>query len=485
MILKREFYINGAWVAPKAARDCVVIDPSTEDTCAMISLGDQADTDAAVAAAKAALPGWAATPPATRRAFVVGILAQYETRVEEMARAISLEMGAPIDMSRDSQAPCLPWHLKNFLTAFDHIEWVRPLGPHAPNDRIALEPIGVVGLITPWNWPMNQVTLKVIPALLAGCTCVLKPSEESPLSSLLFAEFCHDAGVPAGVFNLINGDGPGVGSQLSAHPDVEMISFTGSTRAGRAISVAAAQTLKRVTLELGGKGANLIFADADDRAVERGVRHMMNNSGQSCNAPSRMLVERAAYDRAVEIAAEVASSIKVGPASEPGKHIGPVVNKRQWEQIQGYIQKGIDEGARLVAGGLGLPEGMNKGFYVRPSVFADVVPGMTIEKEEIFGPVLSIIPFDTEAEAVAIANNTPYGLTNYVQSQDGARRNRLARVLKSGMVEMNGKSRGAGSPFGGVKASGRAREGGHWGIEEFLEVKAISGWDSAVDIAAE
>ncbi|MDP3648190.1 MAG: aldehyde dehydrogenase family protein [Tabrizicola sp.] len=485
MISRREFYINGAWVQPSVPRDCPVIDPSTEDACAMISLGSEADTNAAVAAAKAAFPAWAATPPAERRRHVEGILAQYEKRAEEMARAISLEMGAPIDMSRDSQAPCLPWHLKNFLTAFDQIEWIKPLGPHAPDDRIALEPIGVVGLITPWNWPMNQVTLKVIPALLAGCTCILKPSEESPLSSMLFAEFCHDAGVPPGVFNLINGDGPGVGSQLSAHPDVEMISFTGSTRAGRAISVAAAQTLKRVTLELGGKGANLIFADADARAVERGVRHLMNNSGQSCNAPSRMLVERPYYDRAVEIAAEVASSIKVGPASEPGKHIGPVVNKRQWEQIQGYIQKGIDEGARLVAGGLGLPEGMNKGFYVRPTVFADVTPGMTIEKEEIFGPVLSIIPFETEEDAVRIANDTPYGLTNYVQSQDGARRNRLARVLKSGMVEMNGRSRAAGSPFGGVKASGRAREGGHWGIEEFLEVKAISGWDSSVDIAAE
>jgi aldehyde dehydrogenase (NAD+) len=388
-------------------------------------------------------------------------------------------MGAPIDMSRSDQAPCLPWHLKNFLTAFDHIDWIRPLGPHAPNDRIALEPIGVVGLITPWNWPMNQVTLKVIPALLAGCTCVLKPSEESPLSSLLFAEFVHDAGVPAGVFNLVNGDGLGVGSRLSTHPDVEMISFTGSTRAGKAISKAAAETLKRVTLELGGKGANLIFADADDRAVERGVRHCFNNSGQSCNAPTRMLVERPAYDRAVEIAKQVAENTKVASAHEPGRHIGPVVNKRQWDQIQGYIQKGIEEGARLVAGGLGLPEGMNKGYFVRPTVFADVKPGMTIEKEEIFGPVLSIIPFDTEAEAVQIANDTPYGLTNYVQSQDGARRNRLARQLRAGMIEMNGKSRAAGSPFGGVKASGRAREGGVWGIEEFLEVKAISGWDSS------
>ena len=421
--------------------------------------------------------------PAERRAIVARILDEYERRKDELAKAISLEMGAPIDMARDSQAPCLPWHLKNFLSAFDEIEWIRPLGPHAPNDHIVLEPIGVVGLITPWNWPMNQIALKVIPALLAGCTCVLKPSEESPLNAMIFAEFCHDAGVPPGVFNLVNGDGAGVGSVLSAHPDVEMISFTGSTRAGRAITKAAAETLKRVTLELGGKGANLIFADADEKAVKRGVLHLMNNSGQSCNAPSRMLVERAIYDQAVETAAEVAGSVKVGPASEHGRHIGPVVNKRQWDQIQGFIQKGIDEGARLIAGGLGLPEGMNKGFYVRPTVFADVKPGMTIEREEIFGPVLSIIPFDSEEEAVRIANDTPYGLTNYVQSQDGARRNRLALALKSGMVEMNGQSRGAGSPFGGVKASGRAREGGHWGIEEFLEVKAISGW--APDLAAE
>ena len=481
MLIKRDFYINGRWTAPLAPNDHPVIDPSTEDTCAIISLGSAADTDTAVAAAKAAFPAWAATPPATRKAYVEAILAQYEARAEEMAQAISLEMGAPIDMSRSDQAPCLPWHLKNFLTAFDHIEWVRPLGPHAPNDRIALEPIGVVGLITPWNWPMNQVTLKVIPALLAGCTCILKPSEESPLSSLLFAEFVHDAGVPPGVFNLVNGDGMGVGSRLSTHPDVEMISFTGSTRAGKAISKAAAETLKRVTLELGGKGANLIFADADDRAVERGVRHCFNNSGQSCNAPTRMLVERPAYDRAVEIAKQVADATKVASAHEAGRHIGPVVNKRQWDQIQGYIQKGIEEGARLVSGGLGLPEGMNKGYFVRPTVFADVKPGMTIEKEEIFGPVLSIIPFDTEAEAVRIANDTPYGLTNYVQSQDGPRRNRLARQLRAGMIEMNGKSRAAGAPFGGVKASGRAREGGVWGIEEFLEVKAISGWDSTVE----
>ena len=328
---------------------------------------------------------------------------------------------------------------------------------------------------------MNQIALKAIPAILAGCTCVLKPSEESPLNAVIFAEFCHDAGLPPGVFNLVNGDGMGVGSRLSSHPDVEMISFTGSTRAGRAISKAAADTLKRVTLELGGKGANVIFADADDRAVERGVRHMMDNTGQSCNAPSRMLVQRGVYDRAVEIAAKVADSIQIGNALEEGSHIGPVVNKRQWDQIQGFIQKGIDEGARLVAGGPGLPDGFNRGYFIKPTVFADVTPGMTIEREEIFGPVLAMIPFEDEADAIRIANDSPYGLAHYVQSQDGARRNRMARALKAGMVQMNGKSRSAGSPFGGVKQSGRAREGGVWGLEEFLEVKAVSAWDPTQD----
>lgn len=477
MLEKREFYINGKWVAPAVARDCDVIDPSTEEATAVISLGSEADTNAAVDAASAAFPSWAATAPATRADYVRKILDQYNVRRQEMAEAISREMGAPIGMSYEDQAECLPWHLGNFLDAFEKIEWIKPLSDDVTDTQIALEPIGVVGLITPWNWPMNQVTLKVIPALLAGCTIVLKPSEEAPLSSMLFAEFVHDAGIPAGVFNLVNGDGQGVGTQLSAHEDVQMISFTGSTRAGRAISKTAAETMKRVTLELGGKGANVVFADAGEKAVRRGAKHCFYNSGQSCNAPTRMLVERDFYDEAVEIAKSVAESTAVASGHQNGNHIGPVVNKRQWDQIQGYIQKGIDEGARLVAGGLGLPEGMNKGFYIRPTVFADVDPGMTIEREEIFGPVLSIIPFDTEEDAVRIANDTPYGLTNYVQTTDTDRKRRLARQLKSGMVEMNGKSRAAGAPFGGVKASGRAREGGVWGIEEFLEVKAISGWD--------
>ncbi|MCH2095870.1 MAG: aldehyde dehydrogenase family protein [Rhodobacteraceae bacterium] len=476
MIEKRQFYINGQWVDPVEGRDHPVINPSTEEACATISLGGQADTDAAVAAAKAAFPDWAATPAEDRIALVEKLLAVYGSRAQEMSELTSMEMGAPIDMSKGSQTPCGNWHLANFIDAARQFPFEHALSDDAPNDLISHEPIGVCALITPWNWPMNQVTLKVGAAAIAGCTMVLKPSEESPLNALLFAEIMHEAGFPPGVFNLVNGDGLGVGTQLSSHPDVDMISFTGSTRAGKLITKAAADTLKRVSLELGGKGANLVFADADDRAVKRGVAHMMNNSGQSCNAPSRMMVESSAYDQAVEIAAEMANKISVGPASEHGRHIGPVVNETQWTKIQGLIQTGIDEGARLVAGGVGRPDGLNKGYYVRPTVFADVTPDMTIAKEEIFGPVLSIMKFETEQEAVALANDTPYGLTNYVQSQDKARCNRLARVLRSGMVEMNGKSRGAGSPFGGMKQSGNGREGGKWGIEDFLEVKAISDW---------
>ncbi len=486
MLDKRQFYIDGAWVSPAEANDHPVIDPSTEEVCATISLGSDADTDRAVAAAKAVEADWAATSPAERVGYVRAILDQYEKRKEDLAQAISLEMGAPIDLARESQATCLPWHAKGFLRAFETFEWVRPLRPDTPHDRVAWDPIGVVGLITPWNWPINQISLKVIPALLAGCPMVLKPSEEAPLSAMVFSEFVHDAGVPKGVFNLVNGDGAGVGTRLSAHPDVQMISFTGSTRAGRAISRTAAETLKRVTLELGGKGANIVFADADEKAVKRGVLHCMENTGQSCNAPTRMLVERSIYDRTVQTAREIAEGVGVGPASQPGPHIGPVVNRRQWDSIQAMIQKGIDEGARLVAGGPGLPDGVNRGFFVRPTVFADVSNDMAIAQTEIFGPVLSIIPFEGEDEAVRIANDTPYGLTNYVQTADGARRNRLALQLRSGMVQMNGKSRAQGAFFGGQRQSGRAREGGIWGIEEFLESKAISGWDPEAEaIAAE
>ena len=476
MIEKRQFYINGAWVDPVVPRDHHVIDPSTEEPCAVISMGGQGDTDAAVAAAKAAFPGWMATPVAERIALVEKMLEVYKSRSEDLAQAISICMGAPIEMARTQQVGAGAWHTSNFLKAEKNFQFIRPLGDHAPNDRIVYEPVGVCALITPWNWPMNQVTLKVVAAAIAGCTMVLKPSEESPLDAIVFAEIMHEAGFPAGVFNLVNGNGMGVGTQLSGHKDVDMVSFTGSTRAGIAISKNAADTLKRVHLELGGKGANIIFDDADDKAVKRGVLHMMNNTGQSCNAPSRMLVQRGIYEQAVETAAQVASGIPVGDSHVEGRHIGPVVNEAQWGKIQGLIQKGIDEGARLVAGGTGRPEGFNKGFYVRPTVFADVTNEMTIAREEIFGPVLAIIPFETEEEAVEIANDTVYGLTNYVQTQDSTRANWLALQLRSGMVEMNGHSRSAGAPFGGMKQSGNGREGGVWGIEDFLEVKAVAGW---------
>ncbi|MEQ5869963.1 aldehyde dehydrogenase family protein [Sagittula sp. NFXS13] len=478
MLDKRQFYINGVWVDPAHPNDHEVIDPATEDACAVISLGAQADTDAAVAAAKAALPGWMATSPEDRIAALERVYAAYKTRTEDLAKAISTEMGAPIALASTSQVGAGLSHLKNFIAAAKAFEWEKPLNADTPDTLIRHEAVGVCALITPWNWPMNQVTLKVGAALVAGNTMVLKPSEESPLDAMIFAEIMDAADLPPGVFNLVNGDGAGVGSQLSSHPDVDMVSFTGSTRAGIAISKAAAESLKRVHLELGGKGANLVFADADEKAVKRGVLHMMNNSGQSCNAPSRMMVEASRYDAAVEEAAATANKVQVGPPSEDGRHIGPVVNATQWSKIQDLIQKGIDEGARLVAGGTGRPDGLNKGFYVRPTVFADVTNDMTIAREEIFGPVLSIMKFETEEEAVAVANDTPYGLTNYVQSTDVDRRHRLARQLRSGMVEMNGQSRGAGAPFGGMKASGNGREGGSWGIHDFVEVKAVSGWAS-------
>ncbi len=476
MLDKRQFYINGQWVSPEAANDLEVIDPSTEEAFAVISLGSAADTDKAVAAARAAFPGWMFTPVEERLALIERILDIYLRRADEMAEAISREMGAPIDLARQQQVPAGAYHIKNFIRALKGFEFERRLGDHAPNDRILYEPIGVVAMITPWNWPMNQTVLKVIPALATGCTMVLKPSEIAPLSGMLFAEILDEAGVPAGVFNLVNGDGPGVGTQLSGHEDVDMISFTGSTRAGILIQKNAADTIKRVALELGGKGANIVFADADDKAVKRGVLHCMNNTGQSCNAPTRMLVQREIYDQAIEIAAETAAKLTVGPSAEPGRHMGPVVSRAQWDKIQGLIEKGIEEGARLVAGGPGLPEGVNRGYYVRPTVFADVNNDMTIARQEIFGPVLSIIPFESEDEAVAIANDTPYGLTDYVQTQDAAKAIRVARQLRAGMVEMNGQSRAAGAPFGGYKQSGNGREGGKWGLEEFCEVKAVSGW---------
>ncbi|HWK67595.1 MAG TPA: aldehyde dehydrogenase family protein [Rhizobiaceae bacterium] len=476
MLELRQFYIDGHWVAARPGREHMLVDASTEEPFGVVALGGDAEVDAAVAAARKAFPSWSMTRPEERAAIVERMRTVHLERMEDMAQAISREMGAPIDLARQAQAGAGPRHMANYLAAMQTFEFIRPLGPHAPDDRIALEPVGVAALITPWNWPISQITLKVAAALLAGCTVVLKPSEMAPLSAVVFAEIVDAAGVPPGVFNLVHGNGAGAGQSLVTHPAVDMVSFTGSTRAGIAITKAAADSLKRVGLELGGKGANIIFADADDKAVERGVRQCFVNSGQNCNAPSRMLVQRSIYERSVETASQVARSIAVGAPGLSGSHIGPVVSAGQFERIQGLIQKGMAEGARLVAGGPGRPAGFNRGYFVQPTVFADVSNEMRIAREEIFGPVLSIIPFDDEEEAISIANDTSYGLTNYVQSQDGARRNRVARRLRSGMVEMNGQPRGAGSPFGGVKASGRAREGGRLGIEEFLDVKSISGW---------
>lgn len=472
----QKFYINGHWVSPKQERPFKVIDPSTEEVIAIISIGSSSDTDDAVNAAKQAFPLWSALAPQTRLDYVKKILNIYKRRIHDLASAISQEMGAPIDLALHEQAACGIEHIQNFIDAFKNFQFIRPLHHDTTDTMIAWEPIGVVAAITPWNWPMNQITLKVIPALLTGNTVILKPSEIAPLSSIIWTEILEEAQLPKGVFNMLNGDGIGVGSQLSVHPDVDMISFTGSTRAGIAITKAAADHVKKVALELGGKGANLIFADADESAIEHGVRFCFHNSGQSCNAPTRMLVERPCYEYAINIAQKVANAIHIDSAHKDGDHIGPVISQTQWDSIQTFIQSGIEEGARLIAGGLGKPEPFTYGYFVKPTIFADVTPDMTIFKQEVFGPVLTITPFDTEEEAIELANDTIYGLTNYVQTKDLNRRHKLARQLRSGMVEMNGKTLAAGSAFGGIKASGRAREGGIWGLEEFMDSKFISGW---------
>jgi aldehyde dehydrogenase (NAD+) len=476
MIERREFYIDGAWVAPDTPQDHHVINPTTEEPCSLISLGNQADVDRAVAAARTAFPGWMATPIEDRVALLEKLIEIYNSRKDEMAQAISLEMGAPIDFATNMHVAMGTLHLSTFAKVARDFVFEEPLGDHAPDSWIIREPVGVCALITPWNWPMNQISLKVGAAIVTGNTMILKPSEESPVSAMLLADMIHEAGFPPGVFNLINGDGPGVGTALAKHPEIDTISLTGSGRAGKAVSINAVENLKRVHLELGGKGANLVFADADDAAVERGVRYMMVNSGQSCIAPSRMIVEDSAYDAAVATAAEVCNTIPTGPASEHGAHIGPVVNRAQFDKIQDLIQSGIDEGARLVAGGPGRPDGVNRGFYVRPTVFADVTPDMRIAREEIFGPVLAMMKFSDEAEAVKMANDTEFGLANYIQTTDADKLKRVSRQLRSGMVEANGVRRGAGAPFGGMKQSGNGREGGTFGMEDFLEVKVVSGW---------
>lgn len=474
----RKFYINGEWVDPINGTDFPVINPSTEEAYATISLGGKEDAEAAIAAARAAFPSWSKSSKAERIELMETILDVYMKHSDEMGEVISEEMGAPLSMSKTSQSGTGSFHIQAFIDAMKTYEFERELRPDTPNDRIIHEPIGVCGLITPWNWPMNQIALKVMPGIATGCATVLKPSEQSPLSGVLFAQILHEAGVPAGVFNMVNGDGPGVGTTLSGHKDVDMVSFTGSSRAGKLITKNAADTLKRVSLELGGKGANIVFADAAQDAVKNGVIRCFNNTGQSCNAPTRMLVERSRYDQAVEEAVAQAEATAVDLASKEGRHIGPLVNQMQFDKVQDLIEVGIKEDkARLVAGGLGRPEGMNRGYFVRPTVFADCDNDMRIMREEIFGPVLSMMPFDTEDEAIQIANDTDYGLTNYIQTTDPEKANRVARQMRTGMVDMNGQARSAGAPFGGYKQSGNGREGGIWGLEEFLEIKAIGGWN--------
>lgn len=463
------FYINGAWVTPNGAQTMPILNPATNGRIGDLTLGNTADVDRAVAAAKAAFNTWGFTPKAERRALLVRLLAISEAREEEMAQAITAEMGAPITLSREQQAASGTGHLRAFLNAFDEMKEEETL----PNgDILSREPIGVCGLITPWNWPVNQISLKVVPALAAGNTCVLKPSEHTPLSARLYAEMIHEAGFPPGVFNLVFGDGPSVGSALSRHPDVAMMSFTGSTRAGASVTKDAADSVKRVALELGGKSPNIIFADADlDARVPEGVFECFSNTGQSCNAPTRMLVERSVYDRAVALAAQAAHAQAVGDPLQEGDHIGPLFDQIQYDRVQVMMQKGIDEGARLVVGGMGKPKGFEAGWYVKPTLFADVTNDMAIAQQEIFGPVLVMIPFDTEDEAIRIANDTPYGLDAYVSTGDEARALRVVRRLRAGGIHINGRATDYGSPFGGFKQSGNGREGGAHGLAEFYEVK--------------
>jgi len=477
MLQKKNFYINGAWVKPKKENNIEVINPATEKSCAVISLGGKEDINDAVLAAKEAFRTWGFSTKEERIALLENFYELYKKRWNDITDAIILEMGAPKDFASKLQTGTGASHTKSFIKYLKEFEFEKTLGDHAKNQRILYEPKGVCALITPWNWPMNQVCLKVIPALSAGCTMILKPSELAPLSSMILAELIDEAKFPKGVFNLVNGDGAVTGDALTSHPDVNMISFTGSTRAGALISQNAAKDFKRVSLELGGKGANIIFKDADAEAIERGALRCFRNSGQSCNAPTRMLVEKPIYDEAIERLKKYATNFKVDDPNKEGDHIGPVISETQFNKIQNLIQKGIDEGAKLVAGGTGKPDGIKEGYYVKPTVFADVNNNMKIARTEIFGPVLSVIPFETEEEAIQITNDTDYGLTNYIQTQDNNKVQRVARKLRSGMVDVNGAGIAVDAPFGGFKHSGIGREAGKEGLIEFLEVKSVGGWN--------
>ncbi|MBT5388536.1 MAG: aldehyde dehydrogenase family protein [Porticoccaceae bacterium] len=467
----RQFYINGQWVDPIQANDSAVENPATEQQIATISLGTAADVDAAVAAAKAAFPIYAQTSVEERIALMEKLLAIYMDRYDEMAVAISMEMGAPISFASAAQADCGRGHIKAAIESLKKYEFSRQLG----STLVVKEPIGVCGFITPWNWPINQISCKVAPALATGCTMVLKPSEIAPISGYLFTEMMDQAGFPEGVYNMVNGDGPAVGAAISSHPDVDMVSFTGSTRAGILVAKAASETVKRVTQELGGKSPNIIFEDADlESAVSAGVIGMMGNTGQSCNAPSRMLVHSSVYDQAVEIARQTAEKIAVDDPMKEGMHLGPLSSRVQFDKVQGLIEIGLQEGAQLVAGGVGKPDGFDTGYFVKPTIFAGVNNQMAIAREEIFGPVLVMIPFDTEEQAIEIANDTAYGLAAYLSTSDQQRAQRVARQLRAGMISLNSASQDYSAPFGGYKQSGNGREWGEFGFDDYLEIKGIT-----------
>jgi aldehyde dehydrogenase (NAD+) len=471
-----QFYIDGAWVDPISKETLDVIDPSTEEPYTKIAMGSAEDVKRAVAAAKAAFQSYSQTSREERLALLQKLLAAYQARYQDIADAITREMGAPTNLSKQAQAAMGIAHISKMIEVLGHFSFEEQRG----TTLIAREPIGVCGFITPWNWPMNQILCKVAPALAAGCTMVLKPSEIAPIDAIIFAEVCDAAGVPKGVFNLVNGDGPTVGQAISSHPDVDMVSFTGSTRAGIQVAKAAADTVKRVHQELGGKSANILLPDVDlKKAVAKGVTGCFGNSGQSCNAPTRMFVHRSQHDEAAAIAKAAAANFKVGPPTAEGTVLGPVVSEVQYNKIQKLIQSGIDEGATLVAGGVGRPDGLNRGYYVQPTVFANVKPEMTIAREEIFGPVLAIMPYESEADAVRMANDTVYGLAAYVQSGDVNHARKVAAEMRAGQVSINYPALDTGAPFGGYKQSGNGREWGEFGLEEFLETKAVLGYGAA------
>jgi aldehyde dehydrogenase (NAD+) len=472
----RQFYIDGNWVDPVEPRELKVINPATEEVAGVISMGSSKDVDRAVTAARRAFDSYSRSSPAERLALMERILAAYKAHYEEIAQAISTEMGAPITLSKGSQTGVGVGHISAMIDVLKNFKFEEMHG----TVRLVQEPVGVCALITPWNWPMNQVAAKVVPALAAGCTMVLKPSEYSPFSAIIWAKVMHEAGVPKGVFNLINGDGNGVGAPLSSHREVDMVSFTGSTRAGSEVAKNAAASVKRVHQELGGKSPNVLLDDADfERAVTKSVLHVFQNSGQSCNAPTRMLVPAAKLAEVEAIAKRVAQGVITGDPTSEKTNLGPVVSKLQFERVEGYIAKGIAEGARVIIGGSGRPDGLTKGYFVKPTIFSNVRNDMTIAREEIFGPVLCILPYDNEEQAVQIANDTPYGLAAYVWSKDNLHARRIGGRIRAGQVTLNGASGTMNTPFGGFKMSGNGREWGEFGLRDFLEVKAVIGVDAA------